>query len=249
MLRAVRPPERVTTQMTLEEYLQRLQDGKDPEALTKTLIDMLSGMGVNAVSGRELPYGASIRDADWAPIVSTFPESAKAAYVKYRAGGDPFFEAAMANGAPVHYHRIKDEFAWNDGLRALFQAMEDAGLRDGVATPVIAKPGVAAYFVATFPEPRPDLKPQDLRRIHLIFSEYYFRHRELTRLSKALLSKRERQILVGIISGKSNLEIGQQLGLSKGTIDTYVGRCFEKLGVNSRIEAALKYFSLGLHMS
>ena len=235
--------------MTLEDYLRRLQGENDPEKLGEILHEALSGMGATVYSGRELPYGATIRGSNWDPIVSTFSESAKAAYQKYRSGGDPFFEAAMANGAPVHYNRIKNDFSFTDEQRALFQAMEDSGLKDGVATPVIAKPGVAAYFVAAFPEPRPDLKPEDLRRLHLIFSEYYYRYRELTRLQKATLSKRERQILVGIISGKSNIEIGEQLGLSKGTIDTYVRRSFDKLGVKSRIEAALKYFSLGLHLS
>ena len=235
--------------MTLEEYLHRLQGARAPAKLADLLIEALAEMGATAITGQELPYGATIKDVDWNPIVTTFPESVRAAYLQHRSAGDPFFEAAMALGAPVHYSVVKNDFALSEEQQTLFKAIEEAGFRDGVATPVIARPGVAAYFVAAFPEVRPDLTAEAYRRIHLIFSEYYVRYRELTRLKKAALSKRERQILVGIIAGKSNLEISDQLGLSKGTIDTYVQRCFEKLGVNSRIEAALKYFSLGLHMS
>ena len=40
--------------------------------------------------------------------------------------------------------------------------------------------------------------------------------------------------------------MGEALGISPNTVDTLVRRCFEKLGVSSRVEAALAGVALGI---
>lgn len=60
------------------------------------------------------------------------------------------------------------------------------------------------------------------------------------------LSARERQMLSAIVRGERNAEIAQRTGLSKQTVSTYRFRLFEKLGVASDAQLAVKAGSLGL---
>ena len=54
--------------------------------------------------------------------------------------------------------------------------------------------------------------------------------------SDALLAPRERQVLEYLVEGYSYKEIAVQLGLSIGTVSTYVNRIYTKLHVSSRRE-------------
>ncbi len=49
-----------------------------------------------------------------------------------------------------------------------------------------------------------------------------------------LLSARERDVLRGIVSGSTSMDIAQRLSLSRKTVDTYRGRIMTKLGVANR---------------
>jgi pimeloyl-ACP methyl ester carboxylesterase/DNA-binding CsgD family transcriptional regulator len=53
----------------------------------------------------------------------------------------------------------------------------------------------------------------------------------------AVLSAREREVLVQLAHGRTNLEIGRALFISEKTVRNHVTRIFEKLGVRSRAEA------------
>jgi DNA-binding NarL/FixJ family response regulator len=55
------------------------------------------------------------------------------------------------------------------------------------------------------------------------------------------LSPREQEILALIAKGRLYKEISESLGISLGTVRTYLGRIYEKLHVQSRTEAAVKY--------
>jgi LuxR family transcriptional regulator, maltose regulon positive regulatory protein len=59
------------------------------------------------------------------------------------------------------------------------------------------------------------------------------------------LSKREKEVLGYIGQGLSNAEIGRQLFISPVTVKVHVRHIFEKLGVKSRAEAALRAAQIG----
>ncbi|AWN30690.1 response regulator transcription factor [Streptomyces sp. NEAU-S7GS2] len=60
------------------------------------------------------------------------------------------------------------------------------------------------------------------------------------------LTDRERDVLVMLGAGLSNLEIGTRLGIGVGTVKTHVGSILGKTGCESRVQAALVAYQAGL---
>lgn len=54
-----------------------------------------------------------------------------------------------------------------------------------------------------------------------------------------LLTERERTVLIRLAEGETNSEIGDSLYLSVGTVKTHVSSILAKLGIKTRVEAAL----------
>jgi len=52
------------------------------------------------------------------------------------------------------------------------------------------------------------------------------------------LTPRERQVLGSVVTGRTNAQIADQLGLAESTIKSHLSSAFAKLGVASRAEAA-----------
>ena len=57
--------------------------------------------------------------------------------------------------------------------------------------------------------------------------------------SKSGLSERETQVLRLVVDGKTNQEIGYELGISQKTVEKHLESVFAKLNVSSRVEAAV----------
>ena len=53
------------------------------------------------------------------------------------------------------------------------------------------------------------------------------------------LTNREMEVLRGVVAGKTNQEIGLTLGISEKTVEKHLDGIFTKLGVASRVEAAV----------
>jgi DNA-binding NarL/FixJ family response regulator len=60
------------------------------------------------------------------------------------------------------------------------------------------------------------------------------------------LSERELHVLLGLMDGKSNKEIGRELAIAEGTVKNHLTSIFTKLGVTDRTSAALRARELGV---
>lgn len=63
---------------------------------------------------------------------------------------------------------------------------------------------------------------------------------------KSALTPREIEVLKGVVAGKTNQEIGLALGISEKTVEKHLEGVYQKLGVASRVEAAVHAVRRGL---
>ena len=70
----------------------------------------------------------------------------------------------------------------------------------------------------------------------------FFSQRAKEKNKAASLSAREEEVLILLSRGYANKEIADKLGLSVGTVCSYLKRIYEKMHVHSRMEAVARYF-------
>ncbi len=230
--------------MNIEKYIVELGNISDVDCLKSYFIDQLPLFEASYVSGYPLHFGDQTEP--WLPYVSNFSPEIQRLYEDRGTLQSPFMEATLVRGGPVQYSQIQHQLHWDNEQASFISRLPELHVHDAVGAPVSPKPGVLVFFVMMFPEVRPQMSWSALRRIQVYFNEFFVRYWELSRQFRPQISFRERQILMGIMRGKSKTEISEQLGLSVHTVDTYTRRCFEKLEAKNKTEAAIKAFGLGL---
>jgi DNA-binding NarL/FixJ family response regulator len=101
----------------------------------------------------------------------------------------------------------------------LIDAVHTVARGDGVIAPAVTRRLIAAFAATT---PALDLAALDT------------------------LTARERDVLAAIGQGRSNAEIATDLGMAESTVKTHVSRVLAKLGVRTRVQAAIAAREAGL---
>jgi DNA-binding NarL/FixJ family response regulator len=83
-------------------------------------------------------------------------------------------------------------------------------------------------------------KPVTLPRVRELTERVVQQKRQQKRIWE-MLSDREREVLLLLAEGKSDVEIAQALNLSKYTVSTHVRNILTKLSVENRVQAAVRW--------
>ena len=162
---------------------------------------------------------------------------------------DPVPDHVMRSGRVMSYRQALSELTLKPAQAAFAERLHAAGLADAMALPVYGPFDFDTF--ATFSIGRA-FTADDAGTINRIVAIVEIANRRIAQLVESTtalsipLSERELEVLHWIGLSKSNGDIATILGLSAGSIDTYVRRLFVKLEVNDRIAAAVKGFRLGL---
>ncbi|HEX8442306.1 MAG TPA: autoinducer binding domain-containing protein [Allosphingosinicella sp.] len=148
-------------------------------------------------------------------------------------------------------------YSWDEVMRrrpvdaAQVQIRNEAGecgLRTGLFTPVGWHDG--SYSAVVLAGADCDLEDGLIRTSAEILSAYY--GSELRRLispaasARIALSARQRECLAWVRQGKSSGVIADILGLSSDTVEEHIAAACAKLGVRTRVQAAVEACMLGL---
>ncbi|MFF4716056.1 response regulator [Streptomyces eurythermus] len=108
--------------------------------------------------------------------------------------------------------------------RELLEAVRTVARGEGVVAPAVTRRLIAEFAAGAVPDRATAADPAVLE--------------ELTR--------REREVLGCVGEGLSNAEIAGRLDMAEGTVKTHVSRLLAKLGLRSRVQAAVLARELGL---
>lgn len=152
-------------------------------------------------------------------------------------------------------HR-NDSYTWSDVLAnsddpaqdRIFREAVDHGLRDGMFTPVRwIDHGYAAVVTAGW---QPQMEDPLNRILTEVLSTYYAH--ECRRLlitpppAGGLLTPRQRDCLAWARHGKSSRDIADLLGIAQPTVEEHIAEACRKLGVRTRVQAAVEASLLGI---
>lgn len=218
-----------------------------PTSLAKTVSPMFRDMG--------LPHFALARffKADHTPDVSivggSFHPEWSQRYMKNRYVRHSFIARELL--------QTRDSYSWEDVMRIrsvdqlqrrIKNEADEVGLTDGLFTPVRWEDG--SYAAVVLAGRKPDLSDRLIRTSAGVLSAYFAaKTRRLALLGPGAgptLTPRQRECLAWVRQGKSSSMIAEILGLSAQTVNEHLGEACRKLGVRTRVQAAVEASLAGL---
>jgi len=179
-----------------------------------------------------------------------FPPAIVEAYVAVgKRRFDPVPRYALEQGRPVRWSETWDHLKRDKNQQQVRDMLEKLGNGDGFTIPVYGPQERDAAVAIGHPTSDSVLDEAPVVHLHLVAQ---VAHTRLCQLMQDWpepvnpLSARELEILDWVAKGKSNGVIAELLHLSPGTVDTYLRRIYEKLGVSDRTSAAVRGIGMGL---
>ena len=186
------------------------------------------------------------RRGDRTPPHALFGRSYEAWDTYYLARGylnrDPCIRKLFVDPAP---------FAWSDMplsrlspiARQIRLEAAEAGARNGFVVPVCGADGELYGVRLTSPQKKlhPDIRPT-LHALSVVYTVLGIRHtqgRTCDSAPRSPLSRREVECLGWASEGKSDWDISEILHIAESTVHEHIERAKAKLGVRSRIQAAV----------
>lgn len=233
----------MTDQFSVDSFIQRSADIHDLNKLVALFRDLFSALEFETISYfvvrrsyRSVPVREGIRvsgNSDLINILYTLDQT---------VDFDPAISALLEKLEPFHWFDAEKDNRLSDAQKHIFETLRADGFIDGIAVPVMTRPGELAVFVFSRRGARFSFSSAELRKLQVACHVMHLRFEELSDGEQDThLSARETDVMRLVARGKSNKEIAQTLSLSSHTVDTLIRRCFAKLQVSNRIEASIMF--------
>lgn len=160
---------------------------------------------------------------------------------------DPLPRIALQTPMAFAWPRDLDMDQLSEQERRYLDIAAQHGLASGIATIGYGPNGRMGFLGAIWTRAEP---PSDevLLAVQQICQISFLRYCHIVRedFDVPPLSNRELEVLEWMCKGKSNPVIGEIIGVSRSSVDTYIRRIFAKLDVTDRTAACMRANSLGL---
>ncbi|WP_428407044.1 helix-turn-helix transcriptional regulator [Hyphococcus sp.] len=232
----------------IDSFIEATLGINDVGRLKRYFESFLADLGYNIVNYHVLVEGFKSVPLHKGFRLSTFPEGYIRYFIDHKCFEfDPIMDEARRRGGPILWSDIAARPNLTAEQRAMFAAAREHKVTTGAAFSIYGRPGEVAYFCVGSTEREVDFTRAQLLELQAICQQMHLRYTELSGVDgRRKLSRRETEVLELIAQGKSNPVISATLGVSPNTVDTLVRRCFDKLGVTSRVEAALAGVAMGI---
>ena len=214
--------------------------------LWNIVLDYFHARGIDKVS-----YHAAATSQHEAMIIADgFPEDWVCEYVgRDLQRIDPIPELAAHSTRPFLWSEAREMAALSRENIAYLDEMRARDIGDGLALCVFGPKLRNAYVGLGFADRnfRPD--SAQIAEFQMVAQMAHLRYCELSDgrdTANAVLSHREKQVLIWAARGKSNGVIAEILDISPHTVDTLIRRTYQKLGVSDRTTAAIRALGKGL---
>lgn len=182
-------------------------------------------------------------------ILGQFEPAWASRYVAKSYGGRSRIAGEMLiSAAPYSWSEVIKKRGIDPAQRKIWSEARSFGLHDGLFTPVKWNDG--SYAAVVLAGSSPSLNDPLVRTMSEVLSAYYAgeARRLLTApaIPPAALSPRQRECLAWVRHGHSSSSIGAILGISVQTVDEHVAEACRKLGVRTRVQAAVEACLAGL---
>ncbi|MBK5910009.1 hypothetical protein CCR85_00680 [Rhodothalassium salexigens] len=235
--------------MDLGDYISAMAQAGDTATLQRVFVSALAREGVDwfAYARSFDPSNPDMNEADYR--LGNFPEM----------WAERYFDAGYDASDPVRLYafRTAQPFTWGEAearigaerpVPPILDEAANVGLSAG-ATIALFGPGGRLYSVS-FGAAQPGLEREwDLNRLGILAHQLHLTYERLTEpdpVASTTLTVREQDVLHWCARGKSNTDISEIMGISPNTVDYYMRRIYNKLGVNSRTPAALMGIMTGM---
>lgn len=239
----------------LGTFLDNLKDIDDVDGCKRLLAETIQPLGIEYfayhlvnVAGLPgpLPY-----------VITTYPQSWVQHYV---ASGylrdDPLVAELPNRRLPFLWSDIAAGQELTAKQRTIFAEAREHGLVNGLTVPVHAKNGEFATLTFVPGGSENDVQATIIYYRHLLHLLALYYHDHAVRIliesamtpprQKALLSPREKEVLLWTARGKSNLDISTILGISEKGVEFHVNSAKRKLQVFNRTHAVVKAIMLNM---
>ena len=229
--------------ISVDEFIQRSAGATNIRELVRLFNELFSGLGFETISYhivrrsfRSVPAAEGARVTREADLIDALFGDTKP------LDFDPVVSELLDKLEPYHWFESEKHERVSDEQRQLLDKIREDGFVDGIVVPVLTRPGDLAVFLLSKRGEFFNFSPVEMRKLQLACHSMHLRFEDLKNGDpKMVLSTRETDVMRLAARGKSNKEIALALGVSAHTVDTLIRRCFTKLGVSNRIEAAILF--------
>lgn len=178
-----------------------------------------------------------------------FPEEWAENYRSQGFRDDPLPTIAMSRNSAFFWPSGLEHEDLSPRQRDYLASIERHGMGQGIAVPCFGPFARTGFVGVGLPDGAVRFSEETRIQVEVCARLSFQRYSRLAQPFENVapaLSPRELEVLRWISEGKSNPVIAQLLEISPATVDVYVGRIFEKLGVADRTSAAVKALAMGM---
>lgn len=238
---------------TISDFVDKLSSVETPDALMDIFEETTSDLGFSCFAYHMVKV---LGIGDLLPLVkTTYPDQWVNRYFDQNyMGVDPVLKSSFDRALPYSWDEVVSTDDLSREQKSFFMEADDFKLRNGLSIPIQGYNGEFALMSVVADGTECEAKKtieQHRHTLHLL-TMYLHNHAssmlvgEALKSYKPLLTRREKEVLRWVASGKTTWEISEILSIGETTTLTHIENAKRKLDVPSRTQAVVKAICLGL---